>query len=164
MSAVMMVEPSLVWLSNGLLTRIAAILSGVAHKSPYTRHGRRRNAFPFEGKQTNALTTAPMIEARESPALKPDKMIEAQHDEAPSLYCDRMDYVRYCLRCGFRTHIRFSRPGFPDVIGYYWKCRRCIRKGTSAEKEALKRMLFKHRTRLKNLARLPTGEAGGLTD
>lgn len=164
MSAVMMVEPSLVWLSNGLFARTWAILSGVAHKSPLQRHGRRRNAFPFEGKQTNALTTAPMIEARESPALKPDKMIGAQHDEAPSLYCDRMDAVRHCTRCGVRTHIRFSRPGFPDVIAYYWKCRRCIRKGTSVEKEAFNRMLFRQRAFLKNPPRLGRVEAGGLTD
>lgn len=127
---------------------------------------------------------APMTDAYESPVGLTSQMPDAQHREAPlsfeqaearqgaegqkplstSLYCDRMDDKKKCTNCGRGTHLRFTRPGYPDVIAGYWKCRRCIRKGTSSEKEALQRMLFNDRLRLRNYLNSNRVEVGGLVD
>lgn len=127
------------------------------------RHGRRRKALLFEGRLTNAGITAPMSDANDSPVGK-DEMTVAQHGEAPNLYCDRMDEKKKCANCGRGTHLRFQRPGYPDVIAYFWKCRRCIRKGTSSEREALARMLFRDKRRLFEYLSKSRVEVGGLTD
>lgn len=113
------------------------------------------------------------------------QMTVAQHGEAPtslfeqaearqgadrdkplstSLYCDRMDDKKSCCMCGRGTHLRFQRPGYPDVIAYFWKCRRCIRKGTSSEKDALERMIFRDKQRLHRYLTNSAVEVGELTD
>lgn len=156
MSAQMMDDARLVRHGTGL---------PATHKSPRPRHGRRRNALPFEGEQTNALT-APMSDDRGSAPA--EVVMKAQHGEAPTLYCDRLDETKYCINCGARTHLRFTRPAYPNVIGIYWKCRRCIRKGTSSEKIALEIMLFRNRIHRYGVERYldkqTRAEAGGLTD
>ena len=133
-----------------------------AHRS--MRHGRRRKALLFEGQLTNAgITKAPMTDADESPVGQ--QMPDAQHGEAPSLYCDRMDDKKKCCRCGRGTHLRFTRPGYPDVIAGYWKCRRCL---TKAEKAAKAFMLWRDKKRreerlYRTMLKMKV-EAGGLTD
>jgi len=76
-----------------------------------------------------------------------------------------MDDKKKCQVCGRGTHLRFSRPGYPDSIAGYWKCRRHL---TPVEKEARNLMLWRDRKRREERAyRLNLtmrAEAGGLTD